>query len=124
MPSRFPVMRYLLAATAIVSGLVFVLGDPSKWQRTPSLQLLNQSPIPIDCWGVLAVVYGCFLLADRTRTAGYALGTVLYATVSISLIITLGGPGPKNIFAVEAAVIATMYHALAIRFSALDRYLR
>jgi hypothetical protein len=116
--------RFALATVGIICGLVFALGDPARWQSTPSLRFLHQIPwVPLDTWGWLAVAYGLLLLFPATKTGGYAVGAFLISVLLVSLILTLDTAGPKNIFAVLFGFDALIYHYQAIRFSTADRML-
>jgi hypothetical protein len=114
--------RWVLAATGVVCGLVFILGDPSKWQATPSLVLMRNVPlVPLDFWGWLAVLYAVLLIPDRTKVAGYAVGAFLIGVLTVSLIVTLHEPGPKNIWGVLFGIDAFLYHCMAIRLATVSR---
>lgn len=120
---RSPLSRYALGVVGVITGLVFALGDPDKWQNTPSLRFLHRVPwLPLDFWGWLAVAYGSLMLFRCTKTGGYAVGAFLFAVMAVCLLSTLPEQGPKNIFAVQGVVVACMYHLVAIRFSVADRF--
>lgn len=112
---RSPVTRWLLTLTGMVAGLLLTFGPGDKWRSTPSLHWLGQAPIPLQTWGVLMMLYALLLLPESTRPAGYALGCFLFALLTVSLIATVGEPGPKSIAAIAATVDCTVFHAYSIR---------
>jgi hypothetical protein len=117
--------RWCLALFGITAGLVFVFGDPGKWQATPSLLLLHDMPvIPLDFWGWVGVAYGLLLISDRTKVYGYALGAILIGVLVSSILLTLKDPGPRNIWTAAFGLDLFVYHCMAIRLATVSRLIK
>jgi len=112
---RSPWTRGLFAAMGLLAGLLLIFGDPAKWRGTPSMTWLAQLPIPLQAWGVGFILYAALLLPLQTRPTAYALGAFLYAVFGVSLLVTVGDGGPKNIVAIVALVDTIVFHIYAIR---------
>lgn len=112
---RTPLTRWFLTLTGLISGATLTFGDAAKWRATTSLHWLAEAHIPLQTWGVLLMVYALMLLPRSTRPAGYALGAALFTLFAISLIATIGGPGPKNIVGVAALLDVIVFHVYSIR---------
>jgi hypothetical protein len=66
-------------------------------------------------WGVAFIVYGLMLVFERTRPVGFAFGAFLYAVFAVSLLATVGGNNPKNVFAIVALIDMVPFHLFSIR---------
>lgn len=116
---RSPLTRWFLAAVGIIAGLVLTFGPAKKWHSAPSMHWLAQAPIPLQAWGVAVIVYGVLLLIPQSRPVAYAVGMVLFAVFTISLVATVETTGPKSVMGIAAMLDVTAFHAFAIR-TALD----
>lgn len=112
---RSPWTRWILTITGILAGALFTVGDDAKWRSTPSFAWLRHVPIPLQVWGLAFIVYGLMLIFERTRPAGFAVGAFLYAVFAVSLLATVGGDGPKNVFAIVALLDMVPFHLFSIR---------
>jgi hypothetical protein len=114
---RSPVTRLILFVTGLWAGLVLIIGDPNKWQATPSLMWLKHSQIPFEVWGGLLVLYALMLIPRRSRSLGFALGGALFAVFAVSMVATIGTPGPKSALAIAALVDVVAFHGYAVKTS-------
>lgn len=114
---RSPLIRWLLSLAGLCAGLVLIFGDGEKWRSAPSLHWLAQAPIPLQAWGAALVLYALLLLFAETRPLGYALGAVVYALFTLSLIATLdlGSASPKNAPVLAGMVDVVAFHVFSIR---------
>jgi hypothetical protein len=112
---RSPLTRWVLAATGLAAGVLFTFGSEAKWRSTPSFAWLRHVPIPLQVWGLAFIVYALLLVFEQTRPAGFAVGAFLYAVFAVSLLATVGGNNPKNVFAIIALIDMVPFHILSIR---------
>lgn len=112
---RSPITRLLLALTGIAAGVIFAFGDGHRWRSTPSLKWLGQAPIPLQWWGIAAIIYGLLLIPAKTRPAGYALGAGIFAVITVSLLATINDGAPKNVWAIVGLLDVVVFHIYSIR---------
>lgn len=112
---RSPITRWFLALTGITGGVLFTFGDSHRWRSTPSLHWLAHAPIPLQWWGIAAIVYGLLLLVPKTRPAGFALGAVIFAVITVSLLATIDDGAPKNVWAIVGLLDVVVFHIYSIR---------
>ncbi len=119
--SRLP--RWLLGIISLVGGVILAFGNKDKWRHTPSLHWLAHALpfVPLQAYGILLAVDGLLLLSVRTRPLGYALGAMMFALFSVSLLVTIHQAGPKAILFVVAALQLVCFNILAISVALDER---
>lgn len=111
---RSPLTRWVLILGGLFAGLTLAFG-PDRWRDTTSLTWLAQAHVPLRVWGIAVIVYALLLAFDSTRPLGYAVGAVLWAVFTLSIIATIPQSGPKSSVAIAAFIDVTAFHAFSIR---------
>jgi hypothetical protein len=104
-----------MTVAGVWGGLVLAFGDQQKWRSAPSLKWLQQAYVPLQWWGWALIIYSLLLTVRKTRAVGFGLGAAIYAVFAVSLIATLGTPGPKSAVAVAGLVDVVALHAYAMK---------